>query len=128
MKSKALIIDDDQDLADSLATLLATRGYEVKVEHSPEAGIIRAAIYGPHLVLLDVLMPAIHGVEAAVRIRKLLPRARILLISGDPEAVYSIIDGQPKAKHFKVLEKPIPPATLFAMISKKKKSQRNRHA
>lgn len=124
MRSKALIIDDDQDLADSLATLLGTRGYEVKVEHSPEGGIIRAAIFGPHLVLLDVLMPAIHGVEAAVRIRKLLPRARILLISADPEAAQAMIDGQPKAKHFKVLEKPIHPSALLAMISKKKERQR----
>jgi len=72
---RVLVADDDRDSAESLAGLLTMHGHEVRTAHDGLEAVEVARHYHPDLVLLDVVMPRLGGIEAAERIRELpLPR------------------------------------------------------
>jgi len=55
-RPKILIVDDDKDFSQAIATLLQSNGYEVSVAFSGKEGIDKARIEQPNLILLDVMM------------------------------------------------------------------------
>ncbi len=72
---RVLIIDDEIDVADSFAALLASFGATTRAEYCGEAGVEAVTQFRPELVLLDLGMPAPDGFETANRIRA-LPEGR----------------------------------------------------
>jgi CheY-like chemotaxis protein len=76
---RALVIDDDHDVADSLTLLLRLFGCEVRTTYDGFAGISTLVEFEPEIVLLDVGMPGMNGYETARRIRE-LPEGRELLL------------------------------------------------
>jgi two-component system cell cycle sensor histidine kinase/response regulator CckA len=82
-----LLIEDEQSVREVTAKLLAKLGYEVVTAVDGRDGVNRAAAYDGvlHLVLTDLMMPELGGVEAAQEIRKLRPEIPVLFISGYSE-------------------------------------------
>ena len=82
MKQRVLIVDDDVDHAESLADVLEMRGHPVELAHSGEAAIecFRAAEFD--LVLLDVKLPGMNGVETFLELKKIRPTARVMMMTG----------------------------------------------
>ncbi|MGE0756962.1 MAG: response regulator [Pirellulaceae bacterium] len=68
---RILVIDDNQDAANSLALLLKMCGHTVATAHSGEAGLAQAIAFRPQVVLLDLGMPGMDGFETARRLREL---------------------------------------------------------
>ena len=79
-----LIIEDDPALLKLYGTILSRVGYSVTLTDSGEAGIEAARHSPPDLVILDLVLPGIPGVEVARRLRqnRILPEARLIAISG----------------------------------------------
>jgi PAS domain S-box-containing protein len=69
-KCRILIVDDNQDSADSLAMLLKIKGYEVGTAYDGEQAVEAAGTLRPDVVLLDIGMPKLNGYEACCRIRE----------------------------------------------------------
>ncbi len=67
---RLLIVDDNQDAANSLAILLRLQGHEVRVAHSGMAALEITKGYAPDLVFLDIGMPGMDGYEVARRLRQ----------------------------------------------------------
>ena len=66
---KVLLVDDDVELSSMLREYILREGFEVDAEHDGEAGV-RAALSGGYgIVVLDVMMPGMGGIEALRRIR-----------------------------------------------------------
>lgn len=61
---KILVIDDDQDLSDTIKSALQYEGYTVLISHNGTDGIKKAEEYKPDLILLDIMMPGMDGTEA----------------------------------------------------------------
>ncbi|HUP05753.1 MAG TPA: PAS domain S-box protein [Caldimonas sp.] len=82
--SKILIVDDNADAAQGLATLLRLDGYEVLVAHDGAEALAVAERERPALVLLDLGLPGMDGFEVARRLRGIdgLARARLIAITG----------------------------------------------
>jgi two-component system alkaline phosphatase synthesis response regulator PhoP len=60
---RILVIEDNQTLAEGLRLNLAHDGYDVRVEASGEKGLAQVRHWNPHLVILDIMLPGIEGVE-----------------------------------------------------------------
>jgi two-component system, NtrC family, response regulator HydG len=79
---RVLIVDDDQDHAESVADILEMRGYAVELAASGEEGIARFRESDFHIVLMDVKLPGMNGVETFAEFRRIRPGARVLMMTG----------------------------------------------
>lgn len=68
-KSKVLIVEDDRSLADVLAYNLTQAGYDVSVANDGQEGLRQAQLKTPDIVVLDLMLPIIDGIEVCRRIR-----------------------------------------------------------
>jgi signal transduction histidine kinase/DNA-binding response OmpR family regulator len=81
---RVLIVDDDVDATEMLAHALRTAGHEVREEHDGTSALVAAAQFQPDVVLLDLGLPGMDGIEVARRIRSYpqLGEVRIVALTG----------------------------------------------
>ena len=68
-KARILIIEDDLSLSEVLAYNLRKEGYEVTLAHDGQDGLTRAQLHTPDMVILDVMLPVIDGMDVCRRLR-----------------------------------------------------------
>jgi two-component system CheB/CheR fusion protein len=78
---RILVIDDNQDQAQSLAMVLELMGHEVRLTHDGPGGLEEAAKFVPHVVLLDIGLPGMSGYDVARRIRENPKLKGVLLVA-----------------------------------------------
>ena len=81
-KPRVLVVDDEQVIADTLAKILDLNGFEASAVYTGMAAVESARSIEPDLIISDVIMPDMNGIEAAISIRNFLPGCKILLFSG----------------------------------------------
>lgn len=112
-----LVVDDERSVADTLAAILETAGYSSVAVYSGEQALQVLQSVCPALILTDVVMPGMDGVEFAVQARARCPAALILLISGNA-ATLKIVETARRSGHaFELLAKPVPPRELLAKVA-----------
>ena len=79
---RVLIVDDEGDIRETLSDLLAADGYTIHTAVDGAAALAAVLEHQPDLVLLDVDMPRLRGVEALVAIREISPATRVIMMSG----------------------------------------------
>src|SRR5206468_3069480 len=67
---RILVVDDDQDSADSLGMLLGIIGNEIRTAYNGRSGVEIAREFRPDVVLLDIGLPELNGYQACQRIRE----------------------------------------------------------
>ena len=67
---KILLVDDESDILDFLSFNLSSAGYDVKTASNGEEGIRIANEFEPDLILLDMMMPEMDGIETCEKIRE----------------------------------------------------------
>ncbi|GAB4549124.1 MAG: hypothetical protein Fur002_26230 [Anaerolineales bacterium] len=115
MKTRILVIDDDPAITELMGMLLDAHGYEALTTNSGAEGIQFVKEFSPHIILLDLMMPDIDGIEVSRAIRK-FNNAPILILSAvtDPVLVANALDAG--ADTF--LTKPVSTSVLIAHIKK----------
>ncbi len=78
---RILLIDDNRDLADSMAMLLRFAGHEVRVAYDGRTGLALAGLQPPEVVICDITMPNMSGLEVARHIREVLGLPDVLLVA-----------------------------------------------
>jgi CheY-like chemotaxis protein len=81
---RILVVDDEPSICEGVEMLLSREGYEVRTAFSGEQAVEMAGKERFDLILMDLIMPGIDGVEACTRIRSQTPDARLMAISGSP--------------------------------------------
>jgi len=122
MSLKVLIADDEPELRAHLRRQLETRGFQVTEAADGSTAIDQAALHQPDLVLLDVMMPKVSGLEALIQIKTQAPAATVAMITAHAnlkDAVRAIQDGA-----FDYIEKPVRQDSLNAMIDKALEARR----
>ena len=89
-KTRLLIVDDDGSMSKYLSTYLARRNFEISTAASGEEAIRMFRVHDPQLVLLDVAMPGMSGIETLERMKQIKPDVAVVIISGqnDPELIF----------------------------------------
>ncbi len=113
---KVLVVDDEALIADTIVMILNRNGFSAQAVYSGSQAIEAARRIQPELVLSDVLMPQIDGVEAAIQIRDFLPDARIVLFSGQAATVEILARARARGHEFELLPKPIHPTKLIERL------------
>jgi CheY-like chemotaxis protein len=78
-KPRVLVVDDERVIADTLSIILNQNGFDASAVYTGTAAVDKAKETKPELVISDVIMPDMNGIEAAIQIRQLLPGCKILL-------------------------------------------------
>jgi CheY-like chemotaxis protein len=113
---RVLIVDDEEIIANSLVNILIDKGFAATAAYNGDQALELATSVEPDVLLSDVVMPGISGVELASRLIGLLPSCRVVLYSSN--AVVTNLLKAPGATNypFKLLAKPIHPDELIAHL------------
>ena len=116
LKPKVLVVDVDRVIADTLAIILNQHGYDASPVYTGTAAVERARAVKPDLIISDVIMPDMNGIEAAINIRRFLPECKILLFSGQAATANLLESARAQGHEFEILAKPIHPQDLLAKL------------
>lgn len=114
---RILIVDDERRIADTSALILQGQGYETAAAYDGDSGLARCREFHPHLVLTDVVMPGMSGIEMAIAIRQEFPGCAILLISGQAATADMLESARRDGHRFELLAKPVHPTTLLQRVA-----------
>src|SRR5271163_2132780 len=79
---RIVILDDEADMAASLARVLTKAGYECLVTSDPTEGLRMLGSERPDLLLTDLRMPAMDGMEVLAQAREIDPRLPVIVLTG----------------------------------------------
>ncbi|HEY6445840.1 MAG TPA: response regulator [Acidobacteriaceae bacterium] len=113
---RVLVVDDERLIARTVASILNVNGFEAVEAFSGEEALEKARALKPDIVLTDVLMPRMTGVELGMRLRDELPEARILMFSGQAATSELMRKAQADGYDFELFPKPIHPDDLIAKL------------
>ncbi len=115
-KPKVLVVDDEHVIADTLAIILNQSGFDASAVYTGTGAVERAREEKPDLVISDVIMPDMNGIEAAIRIRAMLPGCKILLFSGQAATADLLEKARQEGHEFEILAKPVHPQDLLEKL------------
>ena len=120
MSHRILLIDDEDDILEFIRYNLTKAGYEVYTARNGAEGLQQAAAHRPHLILLDMMMPVMDGMEATQRIRDLKREdaASIPIIAMTAQTTADIRETCRKAGMDDYIAKPIREEELAKVIRK----------
>lgn len=86
--SRIMVVDDEGSVRTLLMTLLTQKGYEVAGAASGPLALAKCISFHPHLVLLDINMPGMSGLETLKKLKDLNPNLLVIMVTGlDDEEV-----------------------------------------
>jgi CheY-like chemotaxis protein len=113
-RSCIFVVDDEPVIASSLAAILQINGFSARFFTSPFEALAAARQESPDLVISDVAMPGISGIDLAIRMRALYPNCKILLFSGQAATLDLLEVARAQGYDFRLLLKPVFPSELLS--------------
>lgn len=110
------VVDDEPVIAQTLAIILNQAGFQASAFHHPEKAIAARPELTPSLLISDVMMPGMTGVELAIEFRKAQPECKVLLFSGQAATADLLEKARQEGYDFDLLSKPVHPADLLARL------------
>jgi CheY-like chemotaxis protein len=112
-KPKVLVVDDERVIADTLAMILNQSGFQARAIYSGEGAVEMVVSFEPDMLISDVIMADLNGIDAAIRIKELLPKIKILLFSGQAATADLLDNARQRGYEFEILAKPVHPQDLL---------------
>lgn len=113
---KVLVVDDETLIADTLAAILNTNGYRAVSAYNADSALAAIQSNAPDMLITDVVMPGMSGVELALRVHTDWPDCRIVLFSGQAGTTNLMRMVEDAGQHFPLFTKPVHPSTLLREI------------
>lgn len=113
---KILLVDDEPDILEILEYNLAQEGYQISTANNGKEAVTKAKKELPHLIILDVMMPEMDGIEACEQIRKIpeLQQTIITFLTARNEDYSQVAGFDAGADDY--IAKPIKPKVLVSKI------------
>jgi DNA-binding response OmpR family regulator len=117
MRPVVLVVDDESVIADTLAEILSRSGYAAMTAYDADEALEAAMTTPPEMLITDVILPGMNGIELAIKIRRIFPDCKILLFSGQAATVDLLVNANCAGHHFNLISKPIHPKDLVAKVA-----------
>jgi|GraSoiStandDraft_46_1057282.scaffolds.fasta_scaffold35027_2 DNA-binding response OmpR family regulator len=114
---RVLVIDDEKNLADTLVWILERAGFEATSAYDGESALQRLDTFQPDIVISDVIMPGVNGIEVCTRIQARFPKCHILLFSGQTATNELLGEAREHGLTWELLAKPMDPDELLAKVT-----------
>ena len=116
VKPKVLVVDDERVIADTLAMILNQSGFDARAVYSGEKAVEMASTFAPDMLITDVIMADLNGIDAAIMIRAIVPKIKMLLFSGQAATADLLEKARAKGYEFEILAKPVHPQDLLSRL------------
>jgi DNA-binding NtrC family response regulator len=113
---RVFVVDDEITIASTLAIILNSFGFDAVAFTDPLEALYAAEINCPDLLLTDVMMPQLNGVDLGVQFKAIHPHCKVLLFSGNAKTASLMENASSKGYNFELLAKPVHPDDLIATI------------
>lgn len=118
---KILVLDDDKAICHVLADFLETKGYGITVRHTGESAIEIIKKENFDIVLVDIKLPGITGIETLKQIKSITPNTEVVMITGEGD-ISSAIEALEYGA-FAYIRKPFDLYDLFSTVKKARERQ-----
>ena len=112
-----LVVDDERLVADTLAMILSRAGYQVLRAYDARTALEIATVRAPDLLISDVAMPEMNGVELALGIVAMAPLCKVVLFSGHATSA-DLLRAYDAGYEFPLLAKPVHPSQVLGQVAK----------
>jgi DNA-binding NtrC family response regulator len=114
--SRIFVVDDEPVIASSLAAILQMSGFSARFFTCPLEALAAARSESPDLIISDVAMPDISGIDLAIQMRAQYPNCKILLFSGQAGTSDLLESARARGYDFRLLQKPVHPTEFLFEI------------
>ena len=115
-RPEVLVVDDERRIADTLALIIRSQKYVVNTAYDGMEAYQSCRKALPRLVITDVVMPQMNGVQLAMKLRAEVPQCSVLLFSGQAATADMLRDANEKGFDFELLAKPVHPTELLQKV------------
>ena len=112
-----LIVDDERVIADTLSIILKKNGFATLTVYDGKTALELAKDELPDLLISDVVMPGMSGIELAISLSQNVPECKILLFSGQAATVDLLAKARTMGHNFTTLSKPVHPKDMLRRVS-----------
>lgn len=114
--ARIFVVDDEFVISWSVGRILSSKGFAAHAFTDPHEALKTAAGEPPDLLITDVRMPEMSGIELAIKVQAVCPDCKVLLMSGHASTDELLEDARAKGHAFPLLWKPVPPDVLVATV------------
>ncbi len=115
-RRRVAVVDDDEAMVSSLCQVLELHGWETVPAHDGAAAVELVDRHDIPLVVMDIRMPRMNGVEALEEIKRRAPRTAVVLVSAG--APPELVARAERAGAGGILRKPVDPRSLVSLLGK----------
>jgi DNA-binding NtrC family response regulator len=113
---RIFVVDDESTIASTTAMILCHYGFDAVFFTAPLEALQAARLRAPDLLVSDVVMPHLSGIELAIQMKVCCPDCRVLLFSGQANTNNMLDTARAEGHHFDLLSKPVFPEALLIKI------------
>jgi CheY-like chemotaxis protein len=112
------VVGDEHVVASTLTAILKMHGFSATFFTSPREALAAARLKAPDLLVSDVEMPSISGIDLAIQMRTQYPKCKILLFSGQPATLDLLDAAHAQGHEFDLLLKPVRPPEFVLEVKR----------
>lgn len=112
-----MVVDDEPLVADTLAMILRHAGYRAMRAYDARTALEMASVRAPDLLISDVAMPEMNGVELAMGMMSMAPECKVVLFSGHARSV-DLMRAYDAGHDFPLMAKPMHPSEMLGQVAK----------
>jgi CheY-like chemotaxis protein len=113
---KILVVDDELVIADTLVTILKANGFYAVARYNGIEALEQANIEPFDVLLTDVVMNGMNGIDSSREIRKIYPECRVILLSGNQATAQLLVDEHESGNDFEIFAKPVHPLVIIQRL------------
>ena len=116
-KLNILVVDDEHLIADSLVRILHGHGFNATARYNGTEAINQAATAPFDVLITDVVMDGMTGIDAAIEVCKVLPNCKVLLLSGNMRTGELLKGARERGYDFDIFAKPVHPSQIIEWLT-----------